>query len=67
MPSAQAGHTGDDVAERIVHLHGYLGHMRHFLQSDVGGLPHMCPEPSIGSTGSGRWLPSVVRPRTLSP
>lgn len=30
----------DDVAERIVHLHGYLGHMRHFLQSDVGGLPH---------------------------
>ena len=30
----------DDVAERIAHLHGYLGHMRHFLQSDVGGLPH---------------------------
>ena len=30
----------DDVDERIVHLHGYLGHMRHFLQSDVGGLPH---------------------------
>ncbi|WP_166878793.1 LLM class flavin-dependent oxidoreductase [Salinibacterium sp. ZJ450] len=30
----------DDVAKRIVHLHGYLGHMRHFLQTDVGGLPH---------------------------
>ncbi|WP_104164353.1 LLM class flavin-dependent oxidoreductase [Cryobacterium sp. N22] len=30
----------DDVAERIAHLHGHLGHMRHFLQSDVGGLPH---------------------------
>ena len=30
----------DDVAERIVHLHGYLGHMRHFLQGDLGGLPH---------------------------
>lgn len=29
----------DDVAERIVHLHGYLGHMRHFLQMDLGGLP----------------------------
>ncbi|POH66599.1 LLM class flavin-dependent oxidoreductase [Cryobacterium zongtaii] len=29
----------DDVAERIVHLHGYLGHMRHFLQGDFGGLP----------------------------
>ncbi|MDQ0615817.1 putative LLM family oxidoreductase [Microbacterium sp. W4I4] len=29
----------DDVADRIVHLHGYLGHMRHFLQMDIGGLP----------------------------
>ncbi|POH66423.1 LLM class flavin-dependent oxidoreductase [Cryobacterium zongtaii] len=29
----------DDVAQRIVHLHGYLGHMRHFLQGDFGGLP----------------------------
>jgi alkanesulfonate monooxygenase SsuD/methylene tetrahydromethanopterin reductase-like flavin-dependent oxidoreductase (luciferase family) len=29
----------DDVAERIVHLHGYLGHMRHFVQADFGGLP----------------------------
>jgi probable LLM family oxidoreductase len=29
----------DDVAERIVHLHGYLGHMRHFFQGDLGGLP----------------------------
>lgn len=30
----------DEVAERIVHLHGYMGHMRHFLQMDLGGLPH---------------------------
>lgn len=30
----------DDVAERIVDLHGHLGHMRHFLQTDIGGLPH---------------------------
>ncbi|WP_426976453.1 LLM class flavin-dependent oxidoreductase [Pseudarthrobacter sp. O4] len=29
----------DEVAERIVHLHDYMGHMRHFLQMDVGGLP----------------------------
>ena len=29
----------DEVAERIVHLHGYLGHSRHFLQADIGGLP----------------------------
>ncbi|MGY4858752.1 LLM class flavin-dependent oxidoreductase [Cryobacterium sp. AP23] len=29
----------DNVAERIVHLHGYLGHMRHFFQADFGGLP----------------------------
>lgn len=30
----------DEVAERIVHLHGHLGHMRHFLQTDIGGIPH---------------------------
>ncbi|MCK3770862.1 LLM class flavin-dependent oxidoreductase [Microbacterium aerolatum] len=30
----------DEVAERIVDLHGHLGHMRHFLQTDIGGLPH---------------------------
>jgi alkanesulfonate monooxygenase SsuD/methylene tetrahydromethanopterin reductase-like flavin-dependent oxidoreductase (luciferase family) len=29
----------DEVAERIVHLHRYMGHMRHFLQMDIGGLP----------------------------
>ncbi|MBP1325893.1 putative LLM family oxidoreductase [Leucobacter exalbidus] len=30
----------DEVAARIVHLHGYMGHMRHFFQMDIGGLPH---------------------------
>lgn len=30
----------DEVAERIVHLHGHMGHMRHFLQMDIGGLAH---------------------------
>lgn len=30
----------DEIAERIVHLHGYMGHLRHFLQMDLGGLPH---------------------------
>ncbi|MBP2414521.1 alkanesulfonate monooxygenase SsuD/methylene tetrahydromethanopterin reductase-like flavin-dependent oxidoreductase (luciferase family) [Arthrobacter stackebrandtii] len=29
----------DEVARRIVDLHGHMGHMRHFLQSDIGGLP----------------------------
>jgi probable LLM family oxidoreductase len=29
----------DDVAARIVELHRHLGHMRHFLQMDLGGLP----------------------------
>ncbi|WP_167044193.1 LLM class flavin-dependent oxidoreductase [Salinibacterium sp. ZJ454] len=29
----------DDIAERIVDLHAHLGHMRHFLQMDIGGLP----------------------------
>ncbi|WP_306231907.1 LLM class flavin-dependent oxidoreductase [Agrococcus beijingensis] len=29
----------DEVAERIVHLHGHMGHVRHFLQMDIGALP----------------------------
>ncbi|MBC9943540.1 LLM class flavin-dependent oxidoreductase [Leucobacter sp. cx-328] len=29
----------DDIAERIASLHGHMGHTRHFLQMDVGGLP----------------------------
>lgn len=29
----------DDIAERIAQLHGHMGHMRHFLQMDIGGLP----------------------------
>jgi alkanesulfonate monooxygenase SsuD/methylene tetrahydromethanopterin reductase-like flavin-dependent oxidoreductase (luciferase family) len=30
----------DEIAARIVELHGHLGHMRHFLQMDIGGVPH---------------------------
>ncbi len=30
----------EEIAERIVNLHGALGHMRQFLQMDLGGLPH---------------------------
>lgn len=30
----------DDVAQRIAHLHQHMGHTRHFLQMDIGGLPH---------------------------
>jgi len=29
----------EEVAERIVALHAHLGHMRHFFQMDIGGLP----------------------------
>jgi alkanesulfonate monooxygenase SsuD/methylene tetrahydromethanopterin reductase-like flavin-dependent oxidoreductase (luciferase family) len=29
----------DEVAERILHLHGLLGHTRQILQMDVGGMP----------------------------
>lgn len=29
----------DEVANRIVDLHRHMGHMRHFLQMDIGGLP----------------------------
>lgn len=30
----------DEVADRILHLHGLLGHDRQILQMDVGGMPH---------------------------
>lgn len=30
----------DEIAERILHLHGLLGHTRQILQMDVGGMPH---------------------------
>lgn len=29
----------EEVAQRIVALHGHLGHMRHFFQMDFGSLP----------------------------
>ena len=29
----------EEIAERIVSLHGSLGHMRHFLQMDFGDMP----------------------------
>ncbi len=37
-PGAYYVGDADEVARRIVHLHGYMGHMRHFLQADIGGL-----------------------------
>lgn len=30
----------NEVADRILHLHGLLGHTRQILQMDVGGMPH---------------------------
>jgi alkanesulfonate monooxygenase SsuD/methylene tetrahydromethanopterin reductase-like flavin-dependent oxidoreductase (luciferase family) len=29
----------DEIAERIVALHGAMGHSRHFFQMDLGQLP----------------------------
>jgi alkanesulfonate monooxygenase SsuD/methylene tetrahydromethanopterin reductase-like flavin-dependent oxidoreductase (luciferase family) len=29
----------EEIAERIVDLHHHLGHRRHFLQMDIGGMP----------------------------
>jgi alkanesulfonate monooxygenase SsuD/methylene tetrahydromethanopterin reductase-like flavin-dependent oxidoreductase (luciferase family) len=28
------------TADRIIDLHHHLGHSRHFLQMDIGGMPH---------------------------
>ena len=47
----------DEIAERIVDLHGHMGHMRHFLQMDIGGLPHEHFLESI------RLLATEVKPR----
>ena len=30
----------DQVADRIISLHGRLGHRRHIIQMDLGGMPH---------------------------
>lgn len=29
-----------EIADRIIDLHRHLGHRRHFLQMDIGGMPH---------------------------
>ncbi|WP_427134012.1 LLM class flavin-dependent oxidoreductase [Pseudarthrobacter sp. S9] len=39
FPGAYYVGDPDEVAARIVDLYGHLGHMRHFLQMDIGGLP----------------------------
>jgi probable LLM family oxidoreductase len=40
FPGAYYVGDPDEVAQRVVDLHGHMGHMRHFLQMDIGGLPH---------------------------
>ena len=30
----------DQIADRILGLHSLLGHRRHIVQMDVGGMPH---------------------------
>ncbi|MCX6500149.1 MAG: LLM class flavin-dependent oxidoreductase [Arthrobacter sp.] len=40
FPGAYYVGDPDEIASRIVELHGHMGHMRHFLQMDIGGLPH---------------------------
>ena len=39
FPGAYYVGDPDDIAQRIVNLHGHMGHMGHFLQMDIGGLP----------------------------
>ena len=29
-----------EIADRIIDLHQHLGHVRHFFQMDIGGMPH---------------------------
>jgi probable LLM family oxidoreductase len=39
FPGAYYVGDPDEIAQRIADLYGYMGHMRHFLQMDIGGLP----------------------------
>jgi alkanesulfonate monooxygenase SsuD/methylene tetrahydromethanopterin reductase-like flavin-dependent oxidoreductase (luciferase family) len=48
----------DEVADRILHLHGLLGHDRQILQMDVGGMPHATFLKSIELLGT-EVLPQV--------
>jgi alkanesulfonate monooxygenase SsuD/methylene tetrahydromethanopterin reductase-like flavin-dependent oxidoreductase (luciferase family) len=48
----------DEVADRILHLHGLLGHHRQILQMDVGGMPHATFLKSIELLGT-EVLPQV--------
>lgn len=41
-----------EIAERIIGLHEYLRHRRHFLQMDIGGMPHRAVLRSIELFGS---------------
>jgi probable LLM family oxidoreductase len=39
FPGAYYVGDPDEIAARIVDLQGHMGHVRHFLQMDIGGLP----------------------------
>ena len=39
FPGAYYVGDPDEIARRVVDLHGHMGHMRHFFQTDIGGLP----------------------------
>lgn len=48
----------DEMAERILHLHGLLGHSRHIIQMDVGGMPQHLVLRAIELLGT-RVLPQI--------
>jgi hypothetical protein len=54
----------EEIAERIIDLHHHLGHMRHFLQMDIGGMP--MPRYSSPSNYSGPRSHPGYAPATSS-
>jgi alkanesulfonate monooxygenase SsuD/methylene tetrahydromethanopterin reductase-like flavin-dependent oxidoreductase (luciferase family) len=48
----------DEMAERLLHLHELLGHSRHILQMDVGGMPQRLVLRAIELLGT-RVLPQI--------
>ncbi len=48
----------NEIADRILHLHGLLGHTRQILQMDVGGMPQATLLNSIELLGT-EVLPQI--------
>jgi alkanesulfonate monooxygenase SsuD/methylene tetrahydromethanopterin reductase-like flavin-dependent oxidoreductase (luciferase family) len=59
-PAAWSSRDPEEIAQRIIDLHHHVGHSRHFLQMDIGGMPHAELLKSIELLGP-RWHPGCAQ------